>query len=409
MADRLYLSLWYPNFRLESLPDALAGVLRQFAQVGAKRVSAASAYPINFTEPPTYQRIYADPVPAHFDPTVPIDPSADTFDELIDAAVAEATEQLHDDMAYEFEMRWQLWTPEDQEPAFSRLGFASSRDEDDADPDLDALSPGPPGSAWRLRAHTVRILGFGPASTSPDTSRTATCWSTSASTPPGSPTPRSPHPRCNPRKTRPSTRPRRSTSSRTSKSSSPSPSWWRRTAASPAASSGPSPASPSPKNSSPASSASTDFYHQRGIEKLDLARYGISMTDAEARLGMQLARSLPIAVVCGAVVLQRWQKRRLDTLAQGWPSVDGWIQYGEVEPVQNTNLILATLTYSYFIEEYRSGTYTHQFSKKSDADEFVSQLKDKHVPIRYNPSKPDESDIEESDINQFVSSLSRIG
>jgi hypothetical protein len=163
MADRLYLSLWYPNFRLETLPAALAGVLRQFAQVGAKRVSAASAYPINFTEPPTYQRIYADPTPAHFDPTVPIDPSADTFDELIDAAVAEATEQLHDDMAYEFEMRWQLWTPEDQEPAYSRLGFASSRDEDDADPDLEALSPGPPGSAWRLRAHTVRILGFGPS------------------------------------------------------------------------------------------------------------------------------------------------------------------------------------------------------------------------------------------------------
>ena len=53
--------------------------------------------------------------------------------------------------------------PEDQEPAYSRLGFASSRDEDDADPDLDALSPGPPGSAWRLRAHTVRILGFGPS------------------------------------------------------------------------------------------------------------------------------------------------------------------------------------------------------------------------------------------------------
>jgi hypothetical protein len=162
MADRLYLSLWYPNFRLESLPATLAGVLRQFAQVGAKRVSAASAYPINFTEPPTYQRIYAEPPPTNFDPTVPIDPSPDTSDERIDAAVAEATEQLHDDMAYEFEMRWQLWTPEDQEPAYSRLGFASSRDEDDADADLDAFSPGHPDSAWRLRAHTVRILGFGP-------------------------------------------------------------------------------------------------------------------------------------------------------------------------------------------------------------------------------------------------------
>src|SRR5664279_4642799 len=99
MADRLYLSLWYPNFRLEALPAALAGVLRQFALVGAKRISAASVYPITFTEPPTYQRIYVEPPPASFDPTVPIDPSAETSDELIDAAVAEATEQLHDDMA----------------------------------------------------------------------------------------------------------------------------------------------------------------------------------------------------------------------------------------------------------------------------------------------------------------------
>ena len=57
MADRLYLSLWYPNFRLEALPGALSGVLRQFAIIGNKRVSAASAYPINFTEAPTYQRI----------------------------------------------------------------------------------------------------------------------------------------------------------------------------------------------------------------------------------------------------------------------------------------------------------------------------------------------------------------
>jgi hypothetical protein len=162
MADRLYLSLWYPNFRLESLPATLAGVLRQFAQVGAKRVSAASAYPINFTEPPTYQRIYAEPPPTNFDPTVPIDPSPDTSDERIDAAVAEATEQLHDDMAYEFEMRWQLWTPEGQESAYSPFGFSSSRDEDDADADLDAPSPDHPDSAWRMRAHTVRILGFGP-------------------------------------------------------------------------------------------------------------------------------------------------------------------------------------------------------------------------------------------------------
>jgi hypothetical protein len=165
MADRLYLSLWYPNFRLEALPATLAGVLRQFALVGGKRVAAASAYPINFTEPPTYQRIYVlDDRAAQFDPTVPIDPTTETSDSLLEAAVAEATEQLHDDMAYEFEMHWQLWTPEGEEPAYSRLGLSSSSDadEDDADPDLEAPSLDHPDTSWRLRTHTVRILGFGP-------------------------------------------------------------------------------------------------------------------------------------------------------------------------------------------------------------------------------------------------------
>jgi hypothetical protein len=164
MADRLYLSLWYPNFRLEALPDALLGVLRQFAQVGAKRVSAASSYPINFTESPTYQRIYVlDDRAAQIDPFVPIDPTAESADFLLEAAVAEATEQLHDDMAYEFEMRWQLWTPEGQQPAYGLLGVASSRDADEDDTDSDDPSLDLSDSSWRMRSHTIRILGFGPS------------------------------------------------------------------------------------------------------------------------------------------------------------------------------------------------------------------------------------------------------
>jgi len=166
MADRLYLSLWYPNFRLEVLPAALAGVLHQFAVIGGKHVAAATAYPINFTEPPTYQRIYAvDEHSAPLDPFSPIDPNLDSAESAIDDAVAQATEQLHDDMAYEFEMRWQLWTPEDHEPAYNRLGLASPRDA--ADPDaaeIDDDTPllGQPSTGWRLRTHTVRVLGFGP-------------------------------------------------------------------------------------------------------------------------------------------------------------------------------------------------------------------------------------------------------
>jgi hypothetical protein len=149
MADRLYLSLWFPNFRLDSLPAALTGVLRQFALVGQKRVAAASAYPINFTEPPVYQRIYVVP-----DPTPEV-PSPDTSDSIIETAVAEATEQLHDDMAYEFEMRWQLWSPEQPDATYNRLDTSPEFD----DPDADSADPDTP---WRLRTHTVRILGFGP-------------------------------------------------------------------------------------------------------------------------------------------------------------------------------------------------------------------------------------------------------
>jgi hypothetical protein len=140
MSDQLYLSLWYPNFRLESLPSALTGVLRQFALIAKDgqpnsslgRVAAASVYPIDWTESPTYQRIYVNDDRS--------ENSADTEGSIIENAVAEATEQLHDDCAYEFEMHWMLWLP-DPTPAPSEAGF---------DP------------AWRLEPARVRITGFGP-------------------------------------------------------------------------------------------------------------------------------------------------------------------------------------------------------------------------------------------------------
>ena len=145
MADQLYLSLWFPNFRFEALPAALVCVMRQFALIsGDKRVAAASAYPISFNEAPAYQRIYVNDDRA--------EENRDTSASLIETAVAEATEQLHDDMAYEFEMRWKLWSPveADPEPPDPRIDiypeFESVR--------LDTL--------WKPQPATVKILGFGP-------------------------------------------------------------------------------------------------------------------------------------------------------------------------------------------------------------------------------------------------------
>ena len=131
MADQLYLSLWFPNFRFDSLPASLVSVLRQFALIsGEKRVAAATVYPISFNEAPAYQRIYVND-----------DRAQSTEDSIIENAVAEATEQLHDDMAYEFEMKWKLWMPEP--------GSASS-----SEAALDTL--------WRPQPSTVKIIGFGP-------------------------------------------------------------------------------------------------------------------------------------------------------------------------------------------------------------------------------------------------------
>ena len=121
MADQLYLSLWFPNFRLSGLAPALVSVIRQFGTVGgSSRVASATVYPLSSTEAPAYQRIYSE----------------NELEEAIpELAVAAATELLHDDFAYEFEVTWELWTAE--------VGGG--------------LDP-----VWRKEPNRVTIIGFGP-------------------------------------------------------------------------------------------------------------------------------------------------------------------------------------------------------------------------------------------------------
>jgi hypothetical protein len=142
MADQLYLSLWFPNFRFENLPPTLVSVMRQFALIsGDPRVSAASTYPISFNEAPTYQRLYVND-----------DRSEESSAAVIENAVAEATEQLHDDTAYEFEMRWKLWAPETVDAQPGSTGI-------DIYPDFESVRL---DTLWKREPATVRILGFGP-------------------------------------------------------------------------------------------------------------------------------------------------------------------------------------------------------------------------------------------------------
>src|ERR1700691_2759221 len=121
MADRLYLSLWFPNFRLPALAPTIVSVLKQFSGAGTPlRVRAAAAYPISWNEAPFYQRIYEED---------------EVKESAQEQAVAEATEILHDDFAYEFELNWDLWVPET----------------------VGGLDP-----VWKQEPATVYVVGFGP-------------------------------------------------------------------------------------------------------------------------------------------------------------------------------------------------------------------------------------------------------
>ena len=128
MADQLYLSLWYPNFRFANLPAAVMGVLGQFARIsGLPRVSAAAAYPVSFTEPAIYSRVYVLDTRSE---------AVEEQDSLIQNAVPEAMELLHEDTAYEFEMKWRLWMFEAGEGGLD--------------------------GAWKRVPQTVKMLAFGP-------------------------------------------------------------------------------------------------------------------------------------------------------------------------------------------------------------------------------------------------------
>jgi hypothetical protein len=132
MADALYLSLWYPNLRLEALPDKLTAVLDAFAAHGGEaRVYSATVWPVDWSESPVFERIYGRMVgqPLQAQGQGP-GPGADPRQ-----AVEEALELLHDDYAYEFQIGWNLWELE-------------------AAPGLDPR--------WVRGPRLVRVTGYGP-------------------------------------------------------------------------------------------------------------------------------------------------------------------------------------------------------------------------------------------------------
>jgi hypothetical protein len=162
MSDTLYLSLWYPNLRLEALPDKLTAVLGAFAAHGGEaKVYAATVWPVNWSEAPVFQRVYGrmGGEPGSI-------PGAEPRQ-----AVEEALELLHEDFAYEFQIGWSLWELEagdggasaglkaTADPSTPAAKAASAQDDNSK---FNASEDAKAFGRWARGPRLVRVTGYGP-------------------------------------------------------------------------------------------------------------------------------------------------------------------------------------------------------------------------------------------------------
>jgi hypothetical protein len=103
----------------------------------------------------------------------------------------------------------------------------------------------------------------------------------------------------------------------------------------------------------------------------------------------------------GMAARKLYQKRRQRRATESWPSAQANVLDGRIHR-EGPRSLWAEVTYSYFVDEYRSGAYVRKFRKEEEAEELIRQIKDKRIQLRYNPAKPDESVLLEHDVEMQV-------
>jgi uncharacterized SAM-binding protein YcdF (DUF218 family) len=109
---------------------------------------------------------------------------------------------------------------------------------------------------------------------------------------------------------------------------------------------------------------------------------------------------LPLGAVVALGVRRLYQKWRANQ-ALAWPVANAIILGGQVKTTSR-GLVFVELTYSYFVAEYRAGKYLRRLRRAEDAEEFIRQMKDKHVQVRYRESNPEHSVILDRDIEMLA-------
>lgn len=94
MADRLYLSLWFPSFQEAEIMPRTLSVLKLFPFSSSRPgIGYLGVHGISWNEPPVFEEIFDDRATP-------------------EQAVKIAGEHAHSDHAYEFGAWWDLWSPE---------------------------------------------------------------------------------------------------------------------------------------------------------------------------------------------------------------------------------------------------------------------------------------------------------
>jgi hypothetical protein len=114
-----------------------------------------------------------------------------------------------------------------------------------------------------------------------------------------------------------------------------------------------------------------------------------------------LLRLLMYPALFVAAIVAGWWHKRKEKIALSWPSVEGCVQFVRIAEVNKGNGFSVTLEYSYFVEGYRSGEYSEVFDSEYEANKFA-EMKDQKVPVRYSLKNPDQSLIEEADVEQYA-------
>jgi hypothetical protein len=118
-----------------------------------------------------------------------------------------------------------------------------------------------------------------------------------------------------------------------------------------------------------------------------------------------LIKALKIFGIIPGAIAARWvqkiyQTRRQARAQEGWPSTEATIQSAKVHVEGRRHW--AEITYTYFVDEYRVGTYLRNFKREEEADDFVRQLKDRRLQVHYKPNSPETSVILDRDLEMIV-------